>query len=63
MPGLIDSVESPLRQILNTGISIYDIEIRGETRAQPGRQRVWRESWLPLFDAKGQGQVIGIRFC
>jgi PAS domain S-box-containing protein len=58
LPALADSAEPLLRRVLNGGEPVLDIEIQGETPAQPGVQRTWVESWLPLHDAKGE--VIGV---
>lgn len=58
LPGLADEVEPLLRRVLETGQSIVDVEITGETPAQPGVERTWLESWHPLHD-KG-GRVVGI---
>lgn len=58
VPKLADEAEPVLRRILETGQPVLDLEIRGETPAQPGVERSWRENWLPLTD--DQGQVVGI---
>lgn len=57
LPGLADTAEQLLQPILETGEPLLHVEIRGETPAQPGVQRVWLESFLPLFDGD---RVIGI---
>lgn len=57
VPDLADEVEPIFRNIIETGKPVLDIELSGETAAQPGVQRTWRESWYPLQD---DGQVIGI---
>lgn len=64
LPEIADTAEQILRPILETGEPVLNVEITGETPAQPGVQRVWLESFLPLKDSDagdGQGQrVIGI---
>lgn len=57
LPDIADMAEQLLRPILETGEPLLNVEIRGETPAQPGVQRVWRESFLPLKDGD---RVIGI---
>lgn len=47
VPDLADAVEGPARAVVATGKPALDIEIRGETPAQPGEQRYWNESWRP----------------
>jgi PAS domain S-box-containing protein len=58
VPGLADSAEPLFRQVMETGQPIIDLEIMGETPAQPGVQRVWLESFYPLHNQAGA--VIGI---
>jgi PAS domain S-box-containing protein len=57
LPNLADTAEALLLPILESGEPLLDVEIRGETPAQPGVERVWRESFLPLKDGD---RVIGI---
>ncbi len=38
-------------QAVLAGSSLHGVELRGETPAQPGVKRIWRENWLPLKDA------------
>lgn len=54
LPELAPLVEARMRRVLETGQPEIGIEIAGETAAQPGVQRTWRESWLPVKDATGQ---------
>lgn len=58
VPALANEAEPIMRRILETGQPVLDIEISGETPAQPGVKRSWRENWLPLTDELGQ--VLGI---
>lgn len=64
LPEVADTVEQILRPILETGEPVLNVEITGKTPAQPGVQRVWLESFLPLKDSDvGDGhnqRVIGI---
>ncbi|HBB34707.1 MAG TPA: hybrid sensor histidine kinase/response regulator [Cyanobacteria bacterium UBA8803] len=57
LPDIADTAEALLCPILETGEPLLNVEIRGETPAQPGVQRVWLESFLPL---KNGDRVIGI---
>jgi PAS domain S-box-containing protein len=56
-PDLADTIEQLLYPILETGEPLLNVEIQGETPAQPGVQRTWLEHFLPL---KAGGQVVGI---
>ncbi len=58
LPKLADEAEPLLRQVLDSGKPLLNLEIAGETPAQPGIHRIWLENWYPLQDA--QGQVTGI---
>ena len=58
LPALADEVEPLLRGVLTTGEPVVDVEITGETPAQPGVPRTWLESWYPLHD--DEGRVAGI---
>ncbi|HEY9663077.1 MAG TPA: ATP-binding protein, partial [Allocoleopsis sp.] len=57
LPDLADTAEQLLRPLLETGEPLLNVEIQGETPAQPGVQRTWLESFLPL---KHGDRVIGI---
>ncbi|MBW4478425.1 MAG: response regulator [Tolypothrix brevis GSE-NOS-MK-07-07A] len=57
LPGLADGAEEILRPILETGQPRLNMEIRGETPAQPGVPRIWLEHFSPLKDGD---RVIGI---
>jgi PAS domain S-box-containing protein len=58
LPGLADEVEPGFRRVLETGEALLNIEINGETPAQPGITRYWLESWTPLRDSSGN--IIGV---
>jgi len=57
LPDLADAAEQLLHPILETGEPLLNVEISGETPAQPGVQRIWLESFLPLKDGD---RIIGI---
>ena len=57
LPELADAAEQVLHPVLETGEPILNVEICGETPAQPGVKRTWLESFLPLKDGD---RVIGI---
>jgi PAS domain S-box-containing protein len=58
VPDLADATEPLFRQVIETGKPLLNLEVNGETAAQPGVQRTWIENWFPLKDASGQ--IIGI---
>jgi len=57
LPDLADAAEQLLLPIFKTGDPVLNIEIKGETPAKPGVQRIWLESFLPLKDGD---RVVGI---
>ncbi|OKH35551.1 hypothetical protein NIES2119_20060 [[Phormidium ambiguum] IAM M-71] len=57
LPGLTESAQQPLLSVLQTGEPVLNVEIHGETPAQPGVKRTWLEHFLPLKDGE---RVIGI---
>ncbi|MBD2199247.1 MULTISPECIES: PAS domain S-box protein [Calothrix] len=57
LPELADTVEPLLRSLLETGQPVLNVEIMGTTPAQPGVQRIWVESFLPLKQGE---RIIGI---
>ncbi len=57
LPDLADTAEQLLLPIFEMGQPLLNIEIRGETPAQPGVARIWLEHFLPLKDGD---RVIGI---
>lgn len=52
VPGIADPAEAAFRRVLD-GEEVRGIELVGETPAQPGVTRVWRENWLPVRNADG----------
>jgi len=48
LPDLADTAEQLLLPILETGEPLFNVEIEGETPAQPGVKRTWLEHFLPL---------------
>lgn len=58
LPNLADKSVPILQDILQSGQSVINVEISGETPAQPEVSRTWVESWFPLYDR--EGMVAGI---
>ncbi|MEG4349702.1 PAS domain S-box protein [Microcoleus sp. LAD1_D3] len=58
VPDLADAAEPLLRHLLETGEPKRNLEISGETKAQPGVVRTWLQNWLPLKDTGGE--IVGI---
>jgi len=60
VPDLADQAEQILHRVLATGEPVREYEMRGQTPAQPGAERVWIEHWLPLKDADGEVVAVNI---
>jgi PAS domain S-box-containing protein len=48
LPDLDAGVTRGLRSVLDSGRPVIDVEIAGETPAQPGEERFWRASYYPI---------------
>ena len=59
-PALADDLEPRFRQLLATGEPVRGLEIRGMTDAQPGIERVWVATWLPLYDVEGRLSGVNV---
>jgi len=60
VPDLRAKAEPLFREVLETGEPRAAVEISGETKAQPGVQRIWMMQLYPLKSADGSGTGIGI---
>jgi PAS domain S-box-containing protein len=56
LPELEDAARDLMESLVATRRPIGPFDLVGETPAQPGVQRVWSETWTPVFDE--QGDVI-----
>jgi len=59
LPDLDPAAMERMREVLRTGEPVPQIEVRGETPAEPGRERVWLESWYPARHP-ATGEVLGL---
>lgn len=60
VPKLADIGESLVRKVIDTGQSILNLEIEGETAAQPGVRRSFLEHWSPIRDEDGKVIAVNI---
>jgi PAS domain S-box-containing protein len=58
LPTVADQAEDVLRRVMATGRPVLNVEITGETPAQPGVTRAWLESFFPLHDDRGE--LVGV---
>ena len=54
VPNLASQARKLTDEIIQTGKPAVNVEFVGETSADPGAQRIWREGWYPLKDEAGQ---------
>lgn len=58
LPQLRETAEPLLRHVLETGEPLVDVEISGETPAEPGVERHWMESFFAV--RREDGEAIGV---
>ena len=58
IPELAGDVAPVMRQVLDTGEPVLDVEVSGPAPAEPDRERHWRVAYHPLDD--GAGQVVAL---
>ena len=62
LPKLAPVAEPLLRKVLDTGQPVLNVELSGETPAQPGVLRHWMESFFPILGKDGKPDGIGAIF-
>ena len=60
MPKLAAVIEPMFRMVLDEGKEFLNIEVNGETPAQPGVARQWMVSYFPIREPKGRITSVGI---
>ena len=60
IPHLADGNESLLRRVLETGEPLLNLELSGETNAQPGINRTWIANYYPLTGGNGQSFSVNV---
>lgn len=58
VPGIRETAEAQLREVLATGEPLRDVEVVGETVADPGVTHTWLESFFPV--RAPHGTVLGV---
>src|SRR4051794_30025568 len=59
LPAVGPEVAQLLRGVLETGESVVDLEITGETPAEPGVRRTWLTSYYPVAGVDGELMGVG----
>ena len=60
LPELASALEPIHWKVLETGESIVNIQVSGETKARPGRKRVWLASYYPVRSNRGETIGVGV---
>jgi PAS domain S-box-containing protein len=60
VPALADQAHALIDHIVATGEPVLNVEIEGETAAEPGVRRTWLEQLQPVKDASGKVTAINI---
>ena len=60
VPDLRATAEPAMQRVLDTGVPLRDLVIRGETPARPGAIREWRSHYYPVFGSDGIASGIGM---
>jgi PAS domain S-box-containing protein len=58
VPEMAEELEPLLRQVIESGEPILNLEVHGTNRAQPGVERDWLVNYYPL--KREDGQVLGV---
>ena len=58
LPNIAGTIETLCREVIATGKPRLEVEVAGETAAQPGVKRTWLHSYFPLKNSNGE--CIGI---
>lgn len=58
LPGLAPQARRIVDQVMDSGLPLHGVEVRGETPARPGHERIWIEHFNPLRNS--QGEVVAV---
>jgi serine phosphatase RsbU (regulator of sigma subunit) len=59
VPGLSEDIPAAVQQVMDTGVPLVGVEVRGETQARPGVLRTWQCGWYPVHGAD-VNQIVGV---
>ncbi len=60
LPTLADALEPLFKQVVESGIPIIDLEVTGETRADPDQLHTWLASYYPVRLPAGEVTGVGL---
>jgi PAS domain S-box-containing protein len=58
MPGFADQLEPICTRVIQIGVPVFDLEIRGVSHADSGGERIWRTSYYPF--ASRESKMLGV---
>ena len=59
LPEVGPEVARLLRGVLESGEAVVELEVSGETPAEPGVHRTWQASYYPVYDGEGEPMGVG----
>lgn len=60
LPGHADQAEALVRQVVETRQALLNVEVVGETLADPGVTHIWNESWYPIINEAGAVESVSV---
>ncbi len=60
LPQLAPALEPLFRRVLDSGETIRDLEVCGESPRHPGERRCWLVSHFPIFCTSGKVRAVGV---
>ena len=60
VPALADQAEAILRKVVETGETVRDVVIEGETPSQPNVPRAWSQIWHPIKNERGETIAVNV---
>lgn len=60
IPDQAEMGEVLVRQVVETKKAMLNVELKGETLADPGVVHIWNESWYPILNAAGEVESVSV---
>lgn len=60
LPDHADQAETLVRKVVETRQALLNVELVGETMADPGVTHIWNESWYPIMNEAGEVESVSV---
>ncbi len=60
LPDLAPQARQIIHQVMDSGEPLHGVEVRGETPARPGQERIWIEHFNPLRNRHGEVIAVNV---